>query len=113
MCLSCSYALYTVSKFRASVTIIFRQTSAKKPPSATMGLAHIGARAAFSFACAFLRRAWKSGEDADICREFLQEAYEALQSLPECLLFNEDSVSPVWTDTVERVSVFLKAVVLG
>ena len=95
------------------LVIIFRTARRRQTTSSTVGLAHIGARAAFSFACAFLRRAWKSGEDADLCREFLQEAHEALQGLPECLLFNEETVSPVWIDTVERVSMFLKAVVSG
>lgn len=86
----------------------------RKRPSTALGLAHIGARAAFSFACAFLRRAWRTaGEDSDLCREFLQEALEALQCLPECSLFDESAVSPVWIDTVDRVSTFLKAVVSG
>lgn len=92
---------------------VFSTPHSLQTTSTTVGLAHIGARAAFSFACAFLRRAWKSGEDADLCGEFLQEAHEALKSLPECLLFDEDTVSPVWIDTVERVSMFLKAVVSG
>ena len=93
------------------VRIVFR--SSRKHAPSSLGLAHIGARAAFSFACAFLRRAWRSGEDSDLCREFLQEALEALQCLPECSLFDESSVSPVWIDTVDRVSTFLKAIVSG
>lgn len=39
---------------------------------ATLGLARVGSRAALNFAFAFLRRAWRSGEDADLCTELLQ-----------------------------------------
>ena len=80
---------------------------------ASMGLARIGARAALSFAFAFLRRAWRSGEDADLCRELLDEALEALQYLPEATLFDEASVSPVWLEVVERATKFLRSVVAG
>ena len=33
----------------------------------SQGLARLGSRAALSFAFAFLRRAWRSGEDSDLC----------------------------------------------
>ena len=39
---------------------------------ATLGLGKVGSRAALNFAFAFLRRAWRSGEDADLCTELLQ-----------------------------------------
>lgn len=45
---------------------------------ATLGLARVGSRAALNFAFAFLRRAWRSGEDADLCTELLQAS---------CILF--------------------------
>lgn len=80
---------------------------------ASLGLARIGARAALSFAFAFLRRAWRSGEDADLCRELLDEALEALQYLPEATLFDEAAVSPVWLEVVERATKFLRSVVAG
>lgn len=80
---------------------------------ASLGLARIGARAALSFAFAFLRRAWRSGEDADLCRELLEEALEALQYLPEATLFDEGSVSPVWLEVVGRATKFLRSVVAG
>ena len=80
---------------------------------ASMGLARIGARAALSFAFAFLRRAWRSGEDADLCRELLYEALKALQGLPEATLFDEGTVSPVWIEVVERATKFLRSVVAG
>ena len=80
---------------------------------ATLGLPRIGARAALSFAFAFLRRAWRSGEDADLCRELLDEALEALQYLPEATLFDEAAVSPVWLEVVERATKFLRSVVAG
>ena len=51
----------------------------KPAEKATMGLARVGSRAALSFAFAFLRRAWRSGEDADLCSELLQESLDALR----------------------------------
>ena len=78
-----------------------------------MGLARVGSRAALSFAFAFLRRAWRSGEDADLCSELLQESLEALQSLQEASLFEEGTVSAVWLDVVERATKFLHSVVAG
>ena len=78
-----------------------------------MGLARVGSRAALSFAFAFLRRAWRSGEDSDLCSELLQESLEALQSLPEASLFEDGSVSGVWLDVVERAGKFLHSVVAG
>ena len=85
----------------------------KPTEKAALGLAHVGSRAALSFAFAFLRRAWRSGEDADLCTELLQESLEALQALPEALLFDESSVSSVWLEVVERASKFLRSVVDG
>lgn len=78
-----------------------------------MGLARVGSRAALSFAFAFLRRAWRSGEDADLCSELLLESLEALQSLPEATLFEEGSVSGVWIEVVDRATKFLHSVVGG
>lgn len=89
----------------------FRRVLGKE--QASLGLARIGARAALSFAFAFLRRAWRSGEDSDLCQELLEEALEALQELPEATLFDETAVSPVWLEVVERATKFLKSVVAG
>ena len=48
-------------------------SSGQKPAEkATMSLARVGSRAALSFAFAFLRRAWRSGEDSDLCSDLLQ-----------------------------------------
>ena len=80
---------------------------------AAMGLARVGSRAALSFAFAFLRRAWRSGEDQDLCSDLLSESLEALQALPEASLFHSESVSKVWLDVVERASRFLRQVVSG
>ena len=43
--------------------------------SAAQGLARLGSRTALSFAFAFLRRAWRSGEDADLCSDLLQVGF--------------------------------------
>ncbi|XP_071496413.1 E3 ubiquitin-protein ligase HERC2-like [Diadema antillarum] len=80
---------------------------------ATASLARVGARTALSFAFAFLRRAWRSGEDSDLCSELLRDALEALQSLPEATLFDESSMSSVWVEVVEKATTFLKSVVVG
>ncbi|XP_072258440.1 E3 ubiquitin-protein ligase HERC2 [Pyxicephalus adspersus] len=74
------------------------------------GLARVGSRAALSFAFAFLRRAWRSGEDADLCSELLQESLDALRALPEATLFDESTVSSVWLEVVERATKFLRSV---
>jgi len=84
---------------------------ADEPHHPLSGLALVGSRAALSFAFAFLRRAWRSGEDADLCTEVLVESLEALQSLPEATLFH--GVSSVWLDVVERTCKFLRTVVQG
>ena len=62
---------------------------------AAVRLARVGSRAALSFAFAFLRRAWRSGEDTDLCSELLQESLDALQALPEASLFHTEAVSKV------------------
>ena len=46
--------------------------SVSKEIGGSQGLARLGSRAALSFAFAFLRRAWRSGEDSDLCTELLQ-----------------------------------------
>lgn len=80
---------------------------------ATWGLAKVGARAALSFAFAFLKRAWRSGEDSDLCTDVLQEALGILQELPVCLLFDTGAVSEVWIDVVDRAMKFLTDVCRG
>ncbi|KAJ8028688.1 E3 ubiquitin-protein ligase HERC2 [Holothuria leucospilota] len=90
------------------------KSSPKKPAEkATMSLARVGARTALSFAFAFLRRAWRSGEDSDLCSELLQESLESLQALPEATLFDESSLSKVWLEVVDKATSFLKSVVVG
>ena len=74
---------------------------------ATVGLARVGARAALSFAFAFLKRAWYSGEDSELCTDVLQEALEILQNLPVALLFDTSIVSEVWLEVVDRSMKFL------
>lgn len=76
-------------------------------------MARVGTRAALNFSFAFLRRAWRSGEDTDLCSELLLEALEALQGLPEASLFDTSLVSPLWVEVLERSIKFLRQVVLG
>ncbi|XP_026481651.1 probable E3 ubiquitin-protein ligase HERC2 [Ctenocephalides felis] len=76
-------------------------------------LARVGSRAALSFSFAFLRRAWRSGEDTDICTELLSEALDSLQSLPMACLFKHNTISPIWLEILDRSHKFLKQIVLG
>lgn len=65
----------------------------KDSDRATLGLARVGIKAALNFSFAFLRKAWRSGEDMDLCSELLSEALESLQDLPDGLLFDTSHVS--------------------
>lgn len=85
----------------------------KSLDQAALGLARVGSRAALNFSFAFLKRAWRLGEDADICSELLTESLDALQLLPEATLFNESNVSQVWLEVVDRSTKFLRQVVTG
>lgn len=85
----------------------------KPSEKAAVGLARVGTRAALNFSFAYLRRAWRSGEDVDFCREILSESLETLQALPEATLFDENNVSQVWLDVVEKSAKFLRQVVTG
>ncbi|XP_055844671.1 probable E3 ubiquitin-protein ligase HERC2 isoform X2 [Episyrphus balteatus] len=87
--------------------------SVKDNERATMGLARVGTRAALNFSFAFLRRAWRSGEDTEMCSELLSEALESLQDLPEASLFDATQVSPLWIEVLERSIKFLRQVALG
>ena len=79
---------------------------------ATAGLAQIGSRTALSFAFAFLKRAWRSGEDTDLCSDVLKEALMILQSLPVASMFGAAGISDIWMDTIDRTSNFLSSVCL-
>ena len=85
-----------------------------EPEHAALGLARVGTRAALNFSFAFLRRAWRSGEDMEMCSELLSEALESLQELPEATLFDATAqVSPLWLEVMERSIKFLRLVALG
>ena len=43
----------------------------------------------------------------------LEESLDALLTLPEASMFRAESLSPVWTEVVERTTRFLRAVVTG
>ncbi|XP_075155337.1 E3 ubiquitin-protein ligase HERC2 [Haematobia irritans] len=98
----------------------YRQTSSQELRSpgrdserATLGLARVCTRAALNFSFFFLRRAWRSGEDTEMCSELLCEALESLQDLPEALLFDTSQVSPLWIEVLERSIKFLRQVALA
>ena len=56
---------------KATVTSHPPAPPVSSPSLATEGLARVGARAALSFAFAFLRRAWRLGEDNDLCEQVI------------------------------------------
>ena len=64
----------------------------------TRGLARLGSRAALSFAFKFLKRAWRSGEDADLCSDILYESLDALQVREEQ---NTSNLLSIITDHIE------------
>lgn len=88
-------------------------TSRIKSYDPTLSLARVGSRAALNFSFAFLKRAWRLGEDVDLCNELLTESLEALQVLPVAALFEENQVSPIWLEVVDRSIKFLRQVVIG
>ncbi|KAK0097381.1 hypothetical protein PV326_002182 [Microctonus aethiopoides] len=92
-------------------TAIKPQKLSKPTEKATVGLARVGTRAALNFSFAYLRRAWRSGEDVEFCSEILSESLETLQSLPEATLFEENNVSQVWLEVMEKSAKFLRQVV--
>ena len=64
--------------------ILRLSSSVVKPvEKATAGLARVGSRAALSFAFAFLRRAWRSGEDSDLCGELLQVGHVCVVNIEQ------------------------------
>lgn len=90
------------------------ELAVKRPPPETgsLGLARVGTRAALNFSFAFLKRAWRSGEDAELCSELLLDALEALQLLPEASLFNAVDISSLWLEVLENSIKFLRNVVI-
>ena len=107
--------MYTIDVFRLkdyNLCVCASSPSRTSGSAATAGLAQIGSRTALSFAFAFLKRAWRSGEDVDLCSDVLEEALTILQSLPVASMFGAASISDIWLDTINRTSNFLSSVCL-
>ena len=92
--------------------MFFSSPSKTSGSFAAAGLAQIGSRTALSFAFAFLKRAWRSGEDIDLCSDVLEEALGILQLLPVASMFGAAGISDIWLDTIDRTSNFLSSVCL-
>ena len=75
--------------------------------------AKIGVRTALNFVFSLLKRAWRKGEDMDMCSEVLQEALVLLEPLPPASLFHTHCLSSVWLDAVDKVTDFLAAISSG
>ena len=75
--------------------------------------AKIGVRTALNFVFSLLKRAWRKGEDMELCSEVLQEALALLEPLPPASLFHSQGLSSVWLDAVDKVTNFLAAISSG
>jgi E3 ubiquitin-protein ligase HERC2 len=53
------------------------------------------------------------GEDTDLCSDLLEEALSALRQIPEASLFEEESVTPIWLEVVEKSEKFLQSISMG
>ncbi|XP_045760290.1 probable E3 ubiquitin-protein ligase HERC2 isoform X8 [Maniola jurtina] len=86
-------------------------------------LARVGARAALRLALSLVRRAWRCGEEADVCSALLRDALDAVRGLPEAALYagsgqlNSIAQVPrsqkIWAEVVDSAAKFLHQVVAG
>ncbi|CAG9575570.1 unnamed protein product [Danaus chrysippus] len=96
----------------------------EEPPDdseSAFGLARVGARAALRLALSLVRRAWRCGEDADVCSALLRDALDAVRALPDAALYagsGQLSVQAprsqkIWAEVVDSAAKFLHQVVAG
>ncbi|KAG6461484.1 hypothetical protein O3G_MSEX012658 [Manduca sexta] len=86
-----------------------------------LGLARVGARAALRLALSLVRRAWRCGEDADVCSALLKDALDAVRALPDAALFagaggvaaQAPRSQKIWAEVVDSAAKFLHQVVAG
>ncbi|CAH2068345.1 unnamed protein product, partial [Iphiclides podalirius] len=86
-----------------------------------IGLARVGARAALRLALSLVRRAWRCGEDADVCSALLRDALDAVRALPDAALYAGGGVGvtqaprsqKIWAEVVDSAAKFLNQVVAG
>ena len=81
--------------------------------SVSQRLARVGSGAVISFMFSFLRRAWRLGEDTDMCSDLLQESLSTMLTLRVPSLFDESGVSAIWVEVVDKGSKFLRKVITG
>nr|XP_018671040.1 E3 ubiquitin-protein ligase HERC2-like [Ciona intestinalis] len=73
-------------------------------------LRNIGSRYILSFAFSYLRRAWRTGEDTDLCTELLQDSLDSFREFEPGSLFDQSQLTPTWLDILERSEKFLRSV---
>ncbi|XP_041973907.1 probable E3 ubiquitin-protein ligase HERC2 [Aricia agestis] len=89
-----------------------------------IGLARVGARAALRLALSLVRRAWRCGEDADVCSALLRDALDAVRALPDAALYagtgqcnvpayQAPRSQKIWAEVVDSAAKFLHQVVAG
>ncbi|XP_077975128.1 E3 ubiquitin-protein ligase HERC2-like isoform X2 [Styela clava] len=76
-------------------------------------LAQVGSKVALSFAFTFLKRAWRSSEDSDLCTDLLQDTLFAFRALPPASMYDVSKISKTWINVVDRTKEFLKSVACG
>lgn len=92
--------------------------------SSGLALARVGARAALRLALSLVRRAWRCGEEADVCSALLRDALDAVRGLPEAALYagsgQLNSIAQqaprsqkIWAEVVDSAAKFLHQVVAG
>lgn len=85
----------------------------------TLGLARVGARVALRLALSLVRRAWRCGEDGDVCSALLKDALYAVRALPDAALFAGAEAAQVprsqkiWAEVVDGAARFFHQVVTG
>ncbi|CAH2243797.1 jg12710 [Pararge aegeria aegeria] len=103
------------------------QEEAEEPSDETesaFALARVGARAALRLALSLVRRAWRCGEEADVCSALLRDALDAVRGLPEAALYagsgQLNSIAQqaprsqkIWAEVVDSAAKFLHQVVAG
>ncbi|KAI5642407.1 regulator of chromosome condensation (RCC1) repeat domain-containing protein [Phthorimaea operculella] len=96
------------------------EESSTDDAESALGLARVGARAALRLALSLVRRAWRCGEDADVCSALLRDALDAVRALPDAALFAGAGTAQqaprsqkIWAEVVDSAAKFLHQVVAG
>ncbi|KAJ0180993.1 hypothetical protein K1T71_003078 [Dendrolimus kikuchii] len=97
-----------------------QEDSEEQTDDSESALTRVGARAALRLALSLVRRAWRCGEDADVCSALLRDALDAVRALPDAALFAGAGTAhqaprsqKIWAEVVDSAAKFLHQVVAG